>query len=113
MRIIQETQKFNPIEVKVLVETQEEYNNLLEYVKNQETKVVSSGREPDSEGWISNIGNDTERWPCGYGVTKDTKIEIRRRNLVHEKQCAGFWDISWCETDGSKWSIIEFRVLKD
>ena len=114
MQIIQETQQFNPIEVKVLVETQEEYNDLLEYIKNYGVKSVSSGQEPDSEGWISNIGNSTWGPPKGYGINANTRIEIKRRHREStERNPAGYWDISWEETNKSKWDIVKFRILKD
>jgi len=112
MRIIQETTQFNPIEVKVLVETQEEYNNLLEYVKNQETKAVSSGQQLDSEGWITNIGNHTYYWPKGYGITKDTLIQIERRNGEVRDGLASDWHGSWVEDDNDPWDIVKFRILK-
>jgi hypothetical protein len=113
MKVIQETQKFNPIEVKVLVETQEEYDNLLKYVKNYGTKPVFSVNQPDKDGWISNIGNDTERWPEGYGITKNTVIEIKRRNGDTEKDYAHAWRVSWTEIDEDEVDIVKFRILKD
>ena len=113
MRIIQETQQFNPIEVKVLVETQEEYNNLLEYVKNQETKAVSSGQQPDEDGWISNVGNDTERWPEGYGIDGGTLIETKHRSGESRTRHASTWCATWKETDGHLGDIIKFRIVKD
>jgi hypothetical protein len=113
MRIIQETQQFNPIEVKVLVETQEEYNNLLEYVKSYETKAVSSGREPDSDGWISNEGNNTRTWPEGYGIVCNTKIEVKKRNGKTDATFADSWYECWKETDRDPDDIIKFRIVKD
>jgi hypothetical protein len=112
MRIIQETQKFNPIEVKVLVETQEEYNNLLEYVKNYETKAVSSGQQLDSEGWITNIGNSTWNWPEGYGITEDTLIETLHRNGEKEKERASYWSSAWCEVEDKDYNIVKFCIVK-
>ena len=113
MRIIQETQQFNPVEVKVLVETQEEYNNFLEYVKNYETKVVSSGKQPDPEGWISNIENKTYPWPSGYDINPDTPIEVEKRNGIRLFGAAGAWLVSWNGTRNHVNDIVRFRIVKD
>jgi hypothetical protein len=113
MKIIQETQKFNPIEVKVLVETQEEYDNLLKYIKNYGTKPVSSGNQPDEDGWISNIGNDTYTWPDFYGITDCTVIEVIKRSGKREVGEASTWFATWKETDSDPDDIVKFRILKD
>jgi len=112
MKVIQETTQFNPIEVKVLVETQEEYNDLIGYIKNYGPKLVSSGNQPDSDGWISNEGNDFCIWPDGCGIEAYTWVEIERRNGVTEKRNAGKWLESWKETDGCDIDIIKFRIVK-
>ena len=112
MQIIQETTKFNPVEVKVLVETQEEYNDLIGYIKNYGPKPVSSGNQTDSDGWISNIGNDTWTWPEGYGIDANTCVKIKRRDGSYREGCAGYWEPSWCEVDGEELDIVEFRIVK-
>jgi hypothetical protein len=112
MRIIQETQEFNPVEVKVLVETQEEYNDLIGYIENYGPKPVSSGKQPDSDGWISNVGNSTWNWPDGYGITEDTLIETLHRTGEKEKERAEEWSSAWCEVEDKEYDIIKFRILK-
>jgi len=111
MQVIQETQKFNPIEVKVLVETQEEYNDLTGYIKNYGPKPVSSGNQPDEEGWISNEGNDTESWPEGCGINDNTKITVEYRNGNFETdEAQNFMFECWKSTDWSGMDIVSFRV---
>jgi hypothetical protein len=74
---------------------------------------TDSKPQPDSEGWISNVGNDTQCWPEGYGINRDTKIEIKRRNGDIVKDHAYIWNVSWTETEGDDWNIVEFRIAKD
>ena len=113
MKVIQETQKFNPIEVKVLVETQEEYDDLLEYIKNYGPKPVSFGNQPDEDGWISNEGNDNRWWPNGYGIIcNQTVIEVLYRNGEKETLVA-LHSPCWKSTDFAGYDIIKFRILKD
>ena len=69
--------------------------------------------QPDSVVWFSNIGNDTERWPEGCGVNRNTKIEIKRRNGTTEIDYAHKWTVSWTETDKDEYDIVRFRILKD
>jgi hypothetical protein len=69
--------------------------------------------QPTNDGWISNIGNDTERWPDGYGIRSSSKIEIERRNGETEMTSAGDWCSSWREDDNDPWDIVKFRILKD
>ena len=74
---------------------------------------TDSKPQPDSVVWFSNIGNDTERWPEGCGVNRNTKIEIKRRNGTTEIDYACEWTVSWTETDKDEYDIVRFRILKD
>ena len=69
--------------------------------------------QPDSEGWISNVGNNTYGWPFGYDITRGTVIKIQQRDGTQDIGTADDWYDSWKETDGSSHDIVKFRILKD
>ncbi len=69
--------------------------------------------QPDEDGWISNLDNDTERWPEGYGIVKNTKLEVSYRDGTFDWGAACEWSSAWCEVDGKGWDIIKFRISKD
>ena len=93
----------------------------VEYTFDGVTHVLKSVRmlgeeskeQPTEIGWISNIGNNTERWPDGYGISNYTKIEIKQRDGDTVKDYAYMWNASWRETDDKPWDIISFRILED
>jgi hypothetical protein len=93
----------------------------VEYVFDGVTHVLKSVKmlgegtkeQPTGDGWISNEGNDTERWPDGYGVTRDTKIETKHRNGDTGIDYAYKWTVTWTETDKDEYDIVKFRILKD
>jgi hypothetical protein len=71
-----------------------------------------SVKTEEDEGWISNEGNDTERWPEGYGIDPETRIQVKRRNGDIENGPAWQWAAMWCETDKHPQDITEFRIIK-
>jgi hypothetical protein len=86
----------------------------LKSVRLIDAKVSTDSKpQPDSDGWISNVGNKTYRWPEGYGVANETPIETVHRNGNINKEPAELWNIAWCETDYKDYDIIKFRILKD
>jgi hypothetical protein len=102
MKILNETTVFQPKTIEVLVETQEEYYALVKFVTDKS----------NADGWISNIGNSTRRWPEGYGIQKDTEIEIETRKGIFTKATADNCRSMWTETDKHFDDIIRFRIIK-
>jgi len=75
---------------------------------------TDSKPQPDSEGWISNIGNDTWTPPDGFGIHSGTVVEYQFRNgSTFQKKVSNIYYECWKETDGSIEDIIKFRILKE
>jgi hypothetical protein len=103
MKILNETTVFQPKTIEVLVETQEEHDALVKFVTDKS----------NADGWISNIGNDTYRWPDGFGINEDTKLEVEKRNGCIGVGLASEWDVSWCEmARHNTLAIVRFRIIK-
>jgi DNA polymerase III epsilon subunit-like protein len=66
----------------------------------------------EDEGWISNEGNSTCTWPNGYGITEETRVEVKYRDNTSDKGAACCWEASWCEVDGKSWDIVKFRIVQ-
>lgn len=67
--------------------------------------------ENDTDEWISNIGYYRHYPP--ETLNDDTKIEVKYRNGEMDTGCASYYWDCWRETDGDKWDIVAYRILKD
>ena len=113
--IVKEYKKYLPCLEDAYDEPNVEYifDGVTHVLKSVKMIGESADKQPTDNGWISNIGNDTERWPEGYGIKHYTKLQIERRNGDIDTDTAGKWNISWTETDKDAYDIIKFRILKD
>ena len=93
----------------------------VEYTFDAVTHVLKSVRmlgegtkeQTTDDDWISNVGNSTLTWPDGYGIGKNTKLEVQYRDKTFDYGVANAWSAAWYESEGKSWDIIKFRILKD
>lgn len=72
-------------------------------------KILKKTDEPDSSGWISNIGNDTITYPPT--ISGGTKVCVKYRDGKLETCLANYHDVSWTETDGTMYDIVAYRII--
>lgn len=69
-------------------------------------------KKPEGEGWISNQGNSTYRYPDGYGLSDNTLLDLVLRSGLCTRTEADTYSFHWRETEGKSYNVVWFRVVK-
>jgi hypothetical protein len=79
-----------------------------------EVLIQKDSVKTEYEGWISNKGNNTCIWPDGCGVTRESVIEVERRNGKRNIYSASSLEQTtfWRSCDNDPYDIINFRIVK-